>query len=256
MIHPGAVVDPGADLADDIEVGPFTVIGPDAKIDTGCRIGPHVVLTGRTTLGKDNRIYQFSSIGEDPQDKKYGGEDTELIIGDRNNIRELCTFNKGTVQGGGVTRIGNDNWIMACVHIAHDCLIGNNIIMANNSTLAGHVSVHDWAILGGYSLVHQSVSIGAHSFVSFASYVNQSIPPFVTVAGEKARPKGINTEGLKRRGFSSEEIQQVRRAYRILYRDGLPLKEATARLHELADETPKLQPLAEFLSACDRGIIR
>jgi len=256
MIHPQALVDPKADLADDIEVGPFTVIGPDVKADTGCRIGPHVVLTGRTTLGKDNRIYQFASIGEDPQDMKYHGEDTELVIGDRNSIRELCTFNKGTVQGGGFTRIGSDNWIMACVHIAHDCLIGDNIIMANNSTLAGHVSVHDWAILGGYSLVHQSVSIGAHSFVSFASYVNQSIPPFVTVAGEKAKPKGVNTEGLKRRGFSSEEIQQVRRAYRILYRDGLPLKEATTRLHELAGETPKLQVLAEFLSNCERGIIR
>lgn len=256
MIHPQALVDPKADLADDIEVGPFSIIGPDVRADTGCRIGPHVVLTGRTTLGKDNRIFQFASIGEDPQDKKYGGEDTELIIGDRNNIRESCTFNKGTVQGGGVTRIGSDNWIMAYVHVAHDCQIGDNIIMANNSSLAGHVSVNDWAILSGYSLIHQYVCIGAHSFVSFASYVNQSIPPFVTVAGEKARPKGVNTEGLKRRGFSAGEIQQVRRAYRILYRDGLSLKEATARVHELAAETPKLQLLADFLSSCDRGIIR
>jgi UDP-N-acetylglucosamine acyltransferase len=256
MIHAQALVDPKADLADDIEVGPFSIIGPGVKADTGCVIGPHVVLTGRTTLGKDNRIFQFASIGEDPQDIKYDGEDTELVIGDRNNIRELCTFNKGTAQGGGITRIGNDNWIMACVHIAHDCQIGSNIIMANNSTLAGHVSVGDWAILGGYSLVHQFVSIGAHSFVSFASYVNQSIPPFVTVAGEKAKPKGINSEGLKRRGFSSEEIQQIRRAYRIIYRDGLPLKDATARLHELAAENPQLQLLADFLSSSERGIIR
>lgn len=256
MIHPKALIDPKAELADDVEVGAFSIIDAKVRIDAGTRIGPHAVVTGRTTIGKNNHIFQFTSIGEQPQDKKYAGEDTELIIGDNNTIREMCTFSRGSAQGGGVTRIGSNNWIMACVHIAHDCILGDNIIMANNASLAGHVTVGDHAILSGYSLIHQFCSIGEHSFTSFASYVNQSIPPYVTVAGEKARVKGINSEGLKRRGFTSEQIKQVRRAYKTLYRESLTLAEATARLTEMAVDSPEIQPLVDFLELAERGILR
>jgi UDP-N-acetylglucosamine acyltransferase len=214
------------------------------------------VITGRTTIGKNNRIFQFTSIGEEPQDKKYAGEDTELIIGDDNTIRELCTFSRGSMQGGGVTRIGSDNWIMACVHIAHDCILGDHIIMANNASLAGHVTVGDHAILSGYSLIHQFCSVGEHSFTSFASHVNQSIPPYVTVSGEKARVKGINTEGLRRRGFSSEQITQVRRAYKAIYRESLSLEQAIGKLTEMAVDSSEIQPLVDFLNSTERGIIR
>ena len=256
MIHPTALIDPKAELADDVEVGAFTIVNAKVRIDAGTRIGPHAVITGRTTIGKNNHIFQFTSIGEQPQDKKYAGEDTELIIGDNNTIREMCTFSRGSAQGGGVTRIGSHNWIMACVHIAHDCILGDHIIMANNASLAGHVTIGDYAILSGYSLIHQFCSIGEHSFTSFASYVNQSIPPYVTVAGEKARVKGINSEGLKRRGFTSEQITQVRRAYKTLYRESLTLEEATARLTEMAVNSPEIQPLVEFLNLAERGILR
>jgi UDP-N-acetylglucosamine acyltransferase len=254
--HPTAVIDPAARIADDVEIGAYSIIGPKVTLGPGTYVGPHVVIKGRTTIGRDNRFYQFSSIGEVPQDKKYGGEDTELLIGDNNSVREFCTFNTGTVQGGGVTRIGNNNWIMAYVHIAHDCIIGNEVIMANNSTLGGHCTVGDYAILSGFSLVHQYVEIGTHSFVSFASHVNQSIPPYVTVAGEKARAKGVNTEGLKRRGFTPEQIQNIRRAYRALYRSGLPLEEAREKLTEMAREAVEIAPLVAFLSHVERSIIR
>lgn len=254
--HETAIIDPAARIADDVEIGAYTLIGPQVSIGAGTRIGPHVVLKGRTTIGCNNHFYQFSSIGEVPQDKKYDGEDTALIIGDNNTVREFCTFNIGTVQGGGVTRIGNDNWIMAYVHIAHDCVIGNDVIMANNSTLGGHCTVGDHAILSGFSLVHQFVEIGAHSFISFASHVNQSIPPYVTVAGEKARAKGVNTEGLKRRGFTPGQIQNVRRAYRALYRSGLSLNEAREKLGDMAQEAEEITPLVEFLSHVERSIIR
>jgi UDP-N-acetylglucosamine acyltransferase len=256
VIHEKALVDPAAELADDVEVGPFSIIGPKVRIGPGSRIGPHVVVTGRTTIGRNNRIFQFASIGEEPQDKKYAGEDTELIIGDNNTIRELCTFSRGTVQDEGKTIIGNDNWIMACVHIAHDCVLGDNIIMANNASLAGHVHVGDWAILSGYSLIHQFCTVGEHSFTSFASHVNQSIPPFVTVSGEKARAKGVNTEGLKRRGYSTEQIQQVRRAYRTLYRSGLRLEEAREKLEEMAAEHEEIRPWLEFLDTTQKSFIR
>ncbi len=256
MIHPKALIDPKAELADDVEVGAFTIIDAKVRIDAGTRIGPHAVLTGRTTVGKNNHIFQFTSIGEQPQDKKYANEDTELVIGDNNTIRELCTFSRGSAQGGGVTRIGNDNWIMACVHIAHDCILGDHIIMANNASLAGHVTIGDHAILSGYSLIHQFCTVGEHSFTSFASHVNQSIPPYVTVSGEKARVKGINSEGLKRRGFSSEQIKQVRRAYKALYRENLSLEDATSRLIEMAADSPEIQPLVDFLKLAERGIIR
>jgi UDP-N-acetylglucosamine acyltransferase len=256
LIHPTALVDEKAELAPDVKIGAFSIVGPLVRIDEGCEIGSHVVLTGRTTLGKNNRIFQFASIGEEPQDKKYAGEDTELVMGDNNNIRELCTFSRGTAQGGGVTRLGNDNWIMACVHIAHDCQLANNIIMANNASLAGHVTVGDWAILSGYSLIHQFCIVGEHSFTSFASHVNQSIPPYVTVSGEKARAKGINSEGLKRRGYTAEQIQQVRRAYRVLYRDGLPLDEATEILTQMAEESDEIKPLVTFLNTTEKSLIR
>ena len=256
MIHPTALINPKAELADDVKVGAFSIIDDEVRIDSGTKIGPHAVITGRTTIGKNNHIFQFTSIGEQPQDKKYAGEDTELIIGDDNTIRELCTFSRGSMQGGGVTRIGSRNWIMACVHIAHDCKLGDDIIMANNASLAGHVTVGNHAILSGYSLIHQFCSVGEHSFTSFASNVNQSIPPYVTVAGEKAKAKGVNTEGLKRRGFSSEQIAQIRRAYKALYREGKPLEEARAVLTEMASSSPEVQPLVEFLKTAERGIIR
>lgn len=255
-IHPTALVDPAAQLADDVEVGAFSIIGPKVRIGSGSRIGPHVVVTGRTTIGSRTRIFQFASIGEEPQDKKYGGEDTELVIGDDNTIRELCTFSRGTVQGGGRTVIGNNNWIMACVHIAHDCVLGDNIIMANNASLAGHVRVGDWAILSGYTLVHQFCIVGEHSLTSFASAVNQSIPPYVTVSGEKARARGVNTEGLRRRGFTPEQIQQVRRAYQVLYRSGLPLEEARSKLEEMARGSREIQPLVDFLDVSEKSMIR
>ena len=256
MIHPQALVDPKAELADDVEVGPFSVIGPKVRIDSGTRIGPHVVLTGRTTIGRNNHIFQFCSLGEEPQDKKYAGEDTELIIGDDNTIREGCTFSRGTVQDDGITRIGNDCWIMAYVHIAHDCKLGDHLIIANNTSLAGHVHVGDYAILSGYSLIHQFCEVGAHSFTSFASYVNQSIPPYVTVAGEKAGAKGINAEGLKRRGYDADQIRNIRRAYKILYRSGLSLEEARQQIREMVADAPEIEVLSEFLEHQDRGIIR
>jgi UDP-N-acetylglucosamine acyltransferase len=255
-IHPTALIDPRAELADDVEVGPFSVIGPKVRIDSGTWVGPHVVLTGRTTIGKKNRIFQFASLGEEPQDKKYAGEDTELILGDNNYIRELCNFSRGTIQGGGKTIIGNNNWIMACVHIAHDCNLGDNIIMANNASLAGHVTVGNFAILSGYTLIHQFCIVGEHSFTSFASHVNQSIPPYVTVSGEKARAKGVNTEGLKRRGYTPEQVQQVRRAYKVLYRSGLPLEEARLKLQEMAENSVEIQPLVDFLDKTEKSLIR
>ena len=256
MIHPTALIDPKAELADDVEVGAFTIIEAKVRIDAGTRIRSHVVLTGRTTIGKNNHIFQFASLGEQPQDKKYAGEDTELIIGDNNTIRELCTFSRGSEQGGGITRIGDNCWIMACVHIAHDCILGSDIIMANNASLAGHVTIGDYAILSGYSLIHQFCTVGEHSFTSYASHVNQSIPPYVTVAGEKAHVKGINSEGLRRRGFTSEQISQVKRAYKALYREGLPLEEATAKINEMAIASPEIKPLVDFLKTAERGIIR
>jgi UDP-N-acetylglucosamine acyltransferase len=255
QIHETALVDSGAQIADDVEIGPFSIVGPKVTIGPGSWIGPHVVLTGHTTIGKNTRIFQFSSIGEEPQDKKYNNEDTELIIGDNNTIRESCTFSRGSAQGGGKTVIGNNNWIMACVHIAHDCHLGDNIIMANNASLAGHVTVGDWAILSGYSLIHQFCTVGEHSLTSFASFVNQSIPPYVTVSGDKAKARGVNIEGLKRRGYSRDQILRVRRAYRILYRSGLPLEEAKQQLLEMSKEHGEIKPWVDFLEITDKGFI-
>jgi UDP-N-acetylglucosamine acyltransferase len=259
-IHPAALVDSRAELDSTVEVGPFAVIGPNVKIDAGTRIGPHVVIEGHTTIGRDNRFFQFSSIGAAPQDKKYGGEPTRLEIGDRNTVREFCTFNLGTTQDAGATRIGSDNWIMAYVHIAHDCQLGSNLILANNATLGGHVHLADWVFLGGMTTVHQFCHIGAHAMTAFTAAVTQDVPPFVTAAGNRAAPAGINSEGLKRRGFTSEQISAIRRAYKVIYRSGLSLDEAKAALAAEESANPEaavhIGALRRFLDGSARGIIR
>ena len=256
MIDPRAVVDPAARLAANVEVGPFTIIGADVEIAEGTWIGPHVVIRGPTQIGRDNRIYQFASIGEIPQDKKYRGERTALEIGDRNTIREYCTLNRGTVQGMGVTRVGHDNWIMAYVHIAHDCQVGDRTVFANGASLAGHVQVGDDVVLGGFVLVYQFCRIGAHSLCGFACGVDQDVPPFITVAGYRAEPHGINAIGLKRRGFPPQEIRAIRQAYKAVYRSNLRLEEALVRVRRLAEEFPRLRILVEFLASAGRGIVR
>jgi UDP-N-acetylglucosamine acyltransferase len=256
MIHPTAIVHPGARLGSNVDIGPYSIIGEHVEIGDDCRIGPHVVIAGRTRIGRENRIWQFCSIGDAPQDKKYAGEPTELVIGDRNTIREFCSFNIGTAQDAGVTRIGDDNWIMAYVHVAHDCQVGSNTIFANNATLGGHVHVGDWAILGGLVGVHQFVRVGAHSFCGATTVLTQDLPPYVMCTGNPAATHGINSEGLKRRGFSADAITAVKRAYKTLYRSGLGLDEARERITEAAGEWPELGILADFLAAPGRGIVR
>jgi len=255
-IHSTAIVDPQARLAPDVEVGAWSIIGPDVDIGPGTRIGPHVVIGSHTRIGARNTIFQFSSIGEVPQDKKYAGEPTRLEIGDDNTIREFCTFNRGTVQDGGVTRMGSHNWIMAYVHVAHDCYIGNHTIFANNAQLAGHVHVDDHVILGGYTGVHQFCRVGAHSITAIASILFQDLPPYVTAAGNPAAPHGINAEGLKRRGYTASAILGIKRAYKLLYRSGLSLGDAQSQIAAAAQGEPALAPLAQFLNAPGRGIIR
>jgi len=256
LIDPRAVIDPGAELAANVSVGPYTVIGPGVSVGEGTRIGPHVVIDGPTRIGRDNRIFQFASLGAPPQDKKYAGEETWLEIGDRNTIREFVTFNRGTVQDAGVTRIGDDNWIMAYCHIAHDCVVGNHTIFANNASLAGHVHIHDHVILGGYTLVYQFCSIGAHALTAYSSGISLDIPPYVTVGGNPARPHGLNMEGLRRRGFPEQTRNNLKRAYKILYRRNLPLQEALARLQEMRAECPEVGLLTDFLENRRRGIVR
>jgi UDP-N-acetylglucosamine acyltransferase len=255
-IHSTAIVDSKAQLASDVEIGAYSMIGPDVKIDSGTRVGPHVVINGHTTIGKNNQIFQFSSLGEVPQDKKYKNEPTQLEIGDNNTIREFCTFNRGTAQDKGITKIGDNNWIMAYVHIAHDCHVRNNTIMANNSSLAGHVDVYDHAILGGFTLVHQFCKVGEHVITAVGSVVFKDIPPYVTAAGYDAQPHGINAEGLKRRGFSADSITNIKRAYKTLYRQSLTLEEAKLALSEQVLTAPELQILIDFLSISTRGIVR
>lgn len=256
MIHPTAIIHPGAQLAADVEVGAYTMIGEHVEIGAGSRIGPHAIITGLTRIGRNNRIFQFVSLGEVPQDKKYAGEPTRLEIGDGNTIREFCTFNCGTAQDAGVTRLGNDNWIMAYVHLAHDCQIGDHAIFANNSQLAGHVHVGDYAILGGFTAVHQFCRIGAHSITAISTVVLQDVPPFVTASGNTAKPYGINAEGLKRRGFSADAITRIKRAYKTLYKSGQTLEEAKREIAEQTRECPELRLLLEFLDNSTRGIIR
>ncbi len=255
-IHPTAIVQRGAQLAADVEVGAYAVIGEHVEIGAGTRVGPHAVITGHTRIGRDNRIFQFVSLGEAPQDKKYAGEPTRLEIGNGNTIREFCTFNCGTVQDAGVTRLGDDNWIMAYVHLAHDCQIGNHTIFANNSQLAGHVKVGDFAILGGFTAVHQFCHIGAHSITAIGTVVLQDIPPYVTASGNTAGPYGINSEGLKRRGFSAEAIAAIKRAYKTLYKSGLGLEDAKREISSQVGGCAELQVLVDFLSRSTRGIIR
>ncbi|MDE2117839.1 MAG: acyl-ACP--UDP-N-acetylglucosamine O-acyltransferase [Betaproteobacteria bacterium] len=256
MLHPTAIIHPNARLAGDVEVGAYSIIGEHVEIGAGTVIGPHVVINGHTRIGKNNRIFQFSSLGEIPQDKKYAGEPTRLEIGDGNTIREFCTFNVGTAQDVGVTRVGNHNWIMAYVHLAHDCQVGNHTIFANNAQLAGHVRVDDYAILGGFTGVHQFCQIGAHVMTGVGTVILQDIPPYVTASGNPAAPHGTNSEGLKRRGFSSGAVMAIKRAYKTLYKSGLTLDEAKNTILGQTAEHPELNVLADFLNRSQRGIIR
>jgi UDP-N-acetylglucosamine acyltransferase len=255
-IHPTAIVADSATVDDGVEIGPYSVVGENVTIRSGTRIDSHVVINGPTEIGNDNRIYQFASIGDDPQDKKYRGEPTRLTIGDRNTIREFCTISRGTTQDLGETVIGDDNWIMAYVHIAHDCVVGNKTIMANNVTLAGHVYVADWVIFGGFSGAHQFTKIGAHAFLGMYAGVNRDVPAYTMVSGQPAVPRGINSEGLKRRDFSDEQIRNIKNAYRLVYRKGLKLTEAIAEIEKLCDSQPELVVFLESLRASERGIIR
>lgn len=256
MIHQTAIVHPNAKLAADVEVGPYSIIGEHVEIGAGTVVGPHVVINGHTRIGKSNHIFQFCSLGEIPQDKKYAGEPTRLEIGDNNTIREFCTFNLGTIQDGGLTSVGNDNWIMAYVHIAHDCHVGSHTIMANGATLAGHVYVHDWVIIGGLSGVHQFVRIGAHAMTGFQSRITQDVPPYFTVAGNPVEAHGINSEGLRRRGYDAAAIASIKNAYKTLYKSGLSFVDAQAVLQTQVAAHPELNLLVEFLASSQRGIVR
>lgn len=256
MIHERAIVSGRARVHEEVSIGPYSIVGPDVEIGPGTRVESHVVLKGPCVIGRDNHIFQFASIGDDPQDKKYAGEPTRLVIGDRNTIREYCTINRGTVQDAGVTRVGNDNWIMAYVHIAHDCVIGDQTIFANNSTLAGHVHIGDWAILGGFTAVHQYCHIGAHTLTGIFTSVTKDIPAYVLASGQPAVPRGINAEGLKRREFSSNQISNLREAYRALYRQGLKLGEAVEILEERARTQEEVVALLDSVRSSSRGLIR
>lgn len=256
MIDPRAIVDPGAELDPDVEVGPFAVIGAGVRIGAGSWIGSHAVIKGPTTLGRKTRVFQFASIGDAPQDRKYAGEPTRLEVGDRNVFREFCTINRGTVGGHGVTTIGDDGLFMAYSHVAHDCTVGNHCIMSNCTALAGHVQLGDWVILSGYSAIHQFCKIGSHAFLANNAAVTRDVPPYLLVAGSPAEPKGVNSEGLKRRGFSPAQIANIKGAYRLFYRSGLKLAEATAELKALVPTQPELAPFVDFLAASERSIIR
>jgi UDP-N-acetylglucosamine acyltransferase len=259
-IHPSAIVDPRAELDSSVEVGAYSIIGPHVRIGAGTVVGPHVVIEGHTTIGKDNKFFQFSSIGAAPQDKKWAGEPTRLEVGDRNTVREFCTFNLGTAQDKGVTRLGNDNWISAYVHLAHDCQVGSNTIFSNNAQLAGHVEVGDWAILSGYAGVHQFCKIGAHAFIGMYTSLTQDVPPYVLVSGNPAGARGINIEGLKRRGFTRGQIDGIRAAYKSVYRAGLTLEEAKGALQQHEEAAPEsaqqVRAMREFLGLASRGIVR
>ena len=256
MIHPQAVIDSSAKIANGVTIGAFSIIGANVEIGEGTEVGSHVVISGPTVIGRENKIYSFASIGGDPQDKKYAGEKTRLEIGDRNVIREYCTISRGTVQDAGVTRIGNDNWIMAYVHIAHDCQIGSNTIFSNSASLAGHVTIEDYAILGGFTLVHQFCKVGAHCFTAMNSVISKDVLPFTMISGHMAKPHGLNVEGLKRRGFSSESLSQLRKAYKIIYRSGLTLDQATDELKVMANECAEVAQLLGFIEKVTRGIVR
>ena len=256
MIHNQAIIDPCAQIADDVEIGPWTLIGPDVVIESGCKIASHVVIKGPTRIGKNNQIFQFATVGEACQDKKYADEPTELIIGDNNIIRESCTIHRGTIQDLGITRIGSNNLLMVNVHVAHDCVVGDNIILANNVALAGHVHVGDYAIVGGQTGVHQFCRIGAHAMCGAASMLVQDLPAYVMAAGNSAKPHGINSEGLKRRGFSPEAISAIKQAYKLIYRKGLKLDAALAEIEQMQSQHPELELLVQSLRGSNRGITR
>lgn len=256
MIHPSAIVDPSAEIAEGVTIGPYAIIGADVVIGSGTVVSSHAVIRGPTRIGNENRIFQFASVGEDPQDKKYGGEPTILEIGHRNVIREFTTIHRGTVQEQGLTQVGDDNLFMAYTHVAHDCVIGNRVIMANAASLAGHVQVDDFAILGGFSLVHQFCRIGQYSFSAMGSVISRDIPPYVMVGGRPTKPHGINTVGLERHGFSSEALRQIKKAYKIIYKAGFKLDEAINLLRDMAAEYPEIAPLVEFLQNTGRSIVR
>lgn len=256
MRHPTALIHPNAKLADSVEVGAYSIIGEHVEIGENTHVGPHVVISGHTSIGQHNRIFQFCSLGEIPQDKKYAGEQTRLEIGDNNTIREFCTFNLGTSQGVGITRVGNNNWIMAYVHLAHDCQIGNHTVFANNAQLAGHVDVADYAILGGFTVVHQFCQIGAHAITGMGTILLQDIPPYITAAGNPATPYGTNSEGLKRHGFSRDAVMAIKRAYKTLYKSELTLAQAKVAIAEQAVTYPELNTLVDFIGRSQRGIIR
>jgi len=256
LIDATAIIDSRAELADNVSVGPFSVIGPDVKIGSGTVIGPHVVIKGPTSIGKDNRIYQFTSIGEDPQDKKYAFEITRLEIGDRNTIREFTSIHRGTIQDQSLTQIGSDNLFMAYTHIAHDCVIGDHVIMANGASLAGHVRLHSHAILGGFTLVHQFTQIGQYSFAAMGSAITQDIPPFIMVGGKPTKPHGINSVGMERNGISTEDIRLIRKAYKLIYKMNLRLDEAIEQIQELSEDSKELSDMVSFLRNVNRGILR
>ena len=255
-IHPTALVGSGATLADDVDVGAYSIVGADVVVGAGTRIGPHVVITGRTTLGARNRIFQFASVGDIPQDRKYGGEPTTTTLGDDNVVREFVTIHAGTAQDRGATSIGNGNWFLAYTHVAHDCVVGNFTTFSNNAQIAGHVTIGDWVVLGAYAGVHQFCRIGAHAMLAAGAIVLQDVPPYVMVAGYPAKPAGTNSEGLRRRGFSASDIATVRRAYNTLYRNGLSLADARESLAAAARDAPLLAPLVEFIAGSVRGIVR
>jgi UDP-N-acetylglucosamine acyltransferase len=259
-IHPSAIVDPAAQLADSVTVGPFTTIGPNVRIGEGCSIGAHCVIEGHTTIGRDNKIFQFASLGADPQDKKYKGEPTQLIIGDRNTIREFTTFNTGTVQDKGVTQIGDDNWIMAYVHVAHDCVIGDHNVIANSVQFAGHVTVGSYTLIGGISGIHQFVRIGDFAMLGFQTRLSQDLPPFVVAAGNPAEAQNVHQEGPRRRGFSAERLSMLKQMYRALYRKGLTLEAAKAEIDSLRGQAPDadadIDKMLAFLAGAERGIVR
>ena len=256
MIDARAIVAPDADIGDDVEIGAYTIIGPGVKIGADTWIGPHAVINGPTTLGRGNKVFQFASIGDAPQDRKYGGEPTRLEVGDRNVFREFCSINRGTIGGRNVTRIADECLFMAYSHVGHDCIVGSHCILSNCTALAGHVELGDWTILSGYAGVHQFCKIGAHAFLANNAAVTRDVPPYLLVAGSPAEPKGVNSEGLKRRGFDATQIANIKSAYRLLYRSGLKLAEAAAQLKELSASQPELSPFADFLSSSERSIIR
>jgi len=254
--HPTAIIDPRARIADDVSVGAYSVIGAEVEIDAGSSVGSHTTIEGPTRIGRDNHIGSHAAVGGDPQDKKYHGERSELVIGNGNTIREFVTLNRGTEDGGGITRIGDDNWIMAYVHVAHDCTVGNHIILANNATLAGHVEIGDHVVLGGFSGVHQFCKIGAHAFAAMYAAINRDVPPFVYAAGQFAVPRGVNAEGLKRRGFSAERITAIKRAYRTLYMSGKTLNEARVELQEQSRASEDVRAMLEFIERSERALVR